>query len=76
MMLNSQKRSCYIEKNDLIIGTEIEELIMEDINIPGRWDKVINEMINFYELDSKAKILDIGAAKGFYFMTLKNITRM
>ena len=33
--------------------------------IPGRWDGVINEMINFYRLDSKAKILDIGCGKGF-----------
>ena len=41
--------------------------------IPGRWDKVINEMINFYELDSKAKILDIGCGKGFLLYDFKKI---
>ena len=41
--------------------------------IPGRWDSVIHEMINFYKLDSKAKILDIGCGKGFLLYDFKRI---
>ncbi len=41
--------------------------------IPGRWDGVIKEMINFYRLDSKAKILDIGCGKGFLLYDFKKI---
>ena len=41
--------------------------------IPGRWDGVINEMINFYKLDSKAKILEIGCGKGFLLYDFKKI---
>ena len=41
--------------------------------IPGRWDGVIHEMINFYRLDSKSKILDIGCGKGFLLYDFKKI---
>ena len=33
--------------------------------IEGRWEKVAKEMINYYSLPSKPKILDIGCGKGY-----------
>ena len=33
--------------------------------IPGRWEKVAKEMISYYELNPKSKILDIGCGKGY-----------
>ena len=33
--------------------------------IPGRWEKVAKEMILYYGLNSKSKILDIGCGKGY-----------
>ena len=41
--------------------------------IEGRWEKVAKEMINFYKLDSKSKILDIGCGKGFLLYDFKKI---
>ena len=34
---------------------------------------LVKEMINFYRLDSKAKILDIGCGKGFLLYDFKKI---
>ena len=33
--------------------------------IPGRWEKVVKKLIDYYKLDSKSKILDIGCGKGY-----------
>ena len=33
--------------------------------IPGRWEKVAKEMITYYGLNPKSKILDIGCGKGY-----------
>ena len=33
--------------------------------IEGRWEKVARKMIEFYDLDEKSKILDIGCGKGY-----------
>ena len=33
--------------------------------IPGRWEKVAKEMIKYYGLNPKSKILDIGCGKGY-----------
>ncbi len=33
--------------------------------IPGRWEKVAKEMISYYGLNPKSKILDIGCGKGY-----------
>ncbi len=33
--------------------------------IPGRWEKVAKAMIDYYELDSNSKILDVGCGKGY-----------
>ena len=33
--------------------------------IPGRWEKVAKQMIDYYGLNSKSKILDIGCGKGY-----------
>ncbi len=41
--------------------------------IPSRWDKVIKKMINFYNLNSNSKILDIGCGKGFLLYDFKKI---
>ena len=31
--------------------------------IPGRWESIAKKMINFYQLNSDSKILDIGCGK-------------
>ena len=33
--------------------------------IPGRWEKVAKEMITYYGLNPKSKVLDIGCGKGY-----------
>ena len=39
--------------------------------IPGRWEKVAQAMIDFYQLPKNAKILDIGCGKGFLLRDFK-----
>ena len=34
--------------------------------IPGRWEKVAKEMINYYKLPDEPKVLDIGCGKGYF----------
>lgn len=34
--------------------------------IPGRWEKVAKELIDYYKLPDEAKVLDIGCGKGFF----------
>jgi len=34
--------------------------------IPGRWEKVAKELIDYYKLSDDAKVLDIGCGKGFF----------
>ena len=33
--------------------------------MPGRWEKVVRSMVDYYSLPAKPKILDIGCGKGF-----------
>ncbi len=39
--------------------------------IPNRWDHVIEQIINHYNLNSDSKILDAGAGKGYFLSDLK-----
>ena len=41
--------------------------------IPNRWDDVIKKMISYYDLDSNARILDIGCGKGFMMYDFINL---
>tara|TARA_Y100001978_G_scaffold199087_1_gene212714 strand:+ start:3394 stop:4065 length:672 start_codon:yes stop_codon:yes gene_type:complete len=41
--------------------------------IEGRWTKVAESLINYYKLDNKSKILDIGCGKGFLMYELLKI---
>lgn len=41
--------------------------------IPGRWEKVVRRMIDFYKLKSNSKILDIGCGKGFLLSDFKKL---
>ena len=41
--------------------------------IPGRWEKVAQEMITTYNLKSDAKILDIGCGKGFLLYEFRKL---
>ena len=34
--------------------------------IPGRWEKVAKELINYYKLPDEPKVLDIGCGKGYF----------
>ncbi len=34
--------------------------------IPGRWEKVAKDLIDYYKLSDEAKVLDIGCGKGFF----------
>jgi len=41
--------------------------------IPGRWESIAKKMINFYQLNSDSKILDIGCGKGFLLYDFKKL---
>ncbi len=41
--------------------------------IPGRWDKVAKQIIEFYNLPKKAKILDVGCGKGFLLFDILKV---
>jgi len=41
--------------------------------IPGRWESIAQKMINFYQLNSDSKILDIGCGKGFLLYDFKKL---
>ena len=41
--------------------------------IKGRWDKVINKMIQHYDLNKNSKILDVGCGKGYFLYDFKEI---
>ena len=49
----------------------IENMAMEDISIPGRWDNVVEQIIKYYSLDKNSKLIDAGAGKGFFLSDLK-----
>tara|TARA_A100001011_G_scaffold321241_1_gene342152 strand:+ start:617 stop:1279 length:663 start_codon:yes stop_codon:yes gene_type:complete len=40
--------------------------------IPGRWNDVIDQIIEFYSLDKNSKLIDAGAGKGFFLNDLKS----
>ena len=40
--------------------------------IQGRWDNVLNQIISFYQLNEKSKVIDAGAGKGFFLNDLKS----
>ncbi len=39
--------------------------------IPKRWDHVIEQITNFYDLNENSKVIDAGAGKGFFLNDLK-----
>ena len=41
--------------------------------IENRWNFVINNLCEFYTLPEKAKILDIGCGKGFFFIRFNEV---
>ena len=41
--------------------------------IPGRWEPVAREIIEYYKLDKHSKILDIGCGKGFLLYEIKKL---
>lgn len=41
--------------------------------IPGRWTPVAQGMIDFYKLNERSKILDVGCGKGFLLYELKQL---
>jgi len=41
------------------------------IYIPGRWKPVAEELIEFYNLNSESKVLDIGCGKGYLLYEMK-----
>ena len=41
--------------------------------IPGRWTPVAKGMIDFYKLNERSKILDVGCGKGFLLYELKQL---
>jgi len=41
--------------------------------IPGRWETVAKDIIKFYKLNNKSKILDIGCGKAFLLYEIKKI---
>ena len=43
--------------------------------IKGRWDKVVNDMIQYYDLKSDSKILDVGCGKGYLLYDFKKILK-
>ncbi len=42
--------------------------------IPGRWNKIILNLINYYDLPKESKILDIGCGKGFFLYDFQQIS--
>tara|TARA_S200000501_G_scaffold379021_2_gene446521 strand:- start:11141 stop:11803 length:663 start_codon:yes stop_codon:yes gene_type:complete len=41
--------------------------------IPGRWEKVANNLIKYYKLNNGSKILDVGCGKAFLLFEIKKI---
>ena len=41
--------------------------------IEGRWEKVALDILNYYELPPKPKILDVGCGKGYLLYDIKKI---
>ena len=41
--------------------------------IEGRWEKVATDILNYYELPPKPKILDVGCGKGYLLYDIKKI---
>ncbi len=41
--------------------------------IPGRWNQMIQNLINYYHLPKDSKILDIGCGKGFFLYDYKQM---
>ncbi len=41
--------------------------------IPGRWTPVAKKLIDFYKLDKKSSILDVGCGKGFLLYEIKKL---
>ncbi|MDC3169369.1 class I SAM-dependent methyltransferase, partial [Prochlorococcus sp. AH-716-E17] len=41
--------------------------------IPGRWEGVAKDIIDFYKINSDSKILDIGCGKGFLLYEFKKL---
>ena len=41
--------------------------------IPGRWEGVAKDIINFYRLNKSSKVLDVGCGKGFLLYEIKKL---
>lgn len=41
--------------------------------IPGRWEKVAEELIRHYKLSNESSVLDVGCGKGFLLFEIKKI---
>ena len=40
--------------------------------IAGRWDHVIGQIVNYYNLNESSKVIDAGSGKGFFLNDLKS----